>query len=90
MVAFTPRNETYRRMALYWGVTPFVIPSYATTDEMLHSVSRVLLGRGLCRRGEAVVITSGVPNRTDSTNLMTVHRPVGRCDQGADRAGRER
>ncbi len=74
VVAFTPRQETYRRLALYWGVTPFVIPSYATTDEMLLSVSRVLLGRGLCRRGEAVVITSGVPNRTDSTNLMTVHR----------------
>lgn len=74
VVAFTPRQETYRRMALYWGVTPFVIPSYATTDEMLLSVTRVLLGRGLCRRGEAVVISSGVPNRTDSTNLMTVHR----------------
>jgi pyruvate kinase len=74
VVAFTPRQETFRRMALYWGVTPFVIPSYGTTDEMLLSVSRVLVGRGLARRGEAVVITSGVPGRIGSTNLMTVHR----------------
>jgi pyruvate kinase len=74
VIAFTSLQETYRRMALYWGVTPFVIPPYSTTDEMLHSVSQVLIGRKLCRRGEAVVIASGVPNQPESTNLMTVHR----------------
>ena len=72
--AFTPLQETWRRMALYWGVTPLVIPSYGSTDEMFRSVSQVLVGRGLCRRGEAVVIASGVPNQPESTNLMTVHR----------------
>ncbi len=74
IIAFTSLQETYRRMALYWGVTPFVIPPYSTTDEMLHSVSQVLIGRKLCRRGEAVVIASGVPNQPESTNLLTVHR----------------
>jgi pyruvate kinase len=74
VIAFTPLQETFRRMALYWGVTPFVIPPYSTTDEMLHSVAQVLIGRKLCRRGEAVVIASGVPNQPESTNLLTVHR----------------
>ncbi len=74
VIAFTPLQETYQRMALYWGTTPFVIPSYSTADEMLRSVSQVLKGRHLCRSGEAVVIASGVPNQPESTNLMTVHR----------------
>ncbi len=74
VIAFTSLQETYRRMALYWGVTPFVIPPYSTTDEMIHSVAQVLIGRKLCRRGEAVVLASGVPNQPESTNLMTVHR----------------
>jgi pyruvate kinase len=74
VIAFTQMQDTYRRMALYWGVTPFVIPPYSTTDEMLRSVSQLLVGRKLCRRGEAVVIASGVPNQPESTNLMTVHR----------------
>jgi pyruvate kinase len=74
IIAFTPLQETYRRMALYWGVTPFVIPKYNTTDEMLRAVSRVLLGRRLCRKGDAVVVSSGVPNQPASTNLMTVQR----------------
>ena len=74
VIAFTPLQETYRRMALYWGVTPFVIPSYNSADEMLSAVSRVLIGRRLCRKGDAVVISSGVPNQPASTNLMSVQR----------------
>ncbi len=72
--AVTPLPETWRRMALYWGVAPVVIPPYGSTDEMFRFVSEVLVGRGLCKRGEAVVIASGVPNQPESTNLMTVHR----------------
>ena len=74
VIAFTPLLETYRRMALYWGVTPFVIPKYNSADEMLRAVSRVLIGRRLCRKGDAVVISSGVPNQPASTNLMSVQR----------------
>ena len=47
VVAFTPLQETYRRLALYWGVTPFVIPSYATTDEMLLRQPRAARARAL-------------------------------------------
>ena len=64
VIAFTRCQETYRRMALYWGVTPFVIPSYATTDEMLHSVSqRPASGASSAAAARRWCIASGVPNR---------------------------
>lgn len=70
----TPLAESYRRMALYWGVIPVRIPTYETPDEMLQVVSEVLTREGWARKGDAVVISSGVPNQPMSTNLMTIHR----------------
>lgn len=70
----TPLPESFRRMALYWGVIPVMIPTYETPEEMLQVVSEVLMREGWATRGDAVVISSGVPNQPMSTNLMTIHR----------------
>jgi len=70
----TPVKESYRRMALYWGVIPLMCPTYETPEEMLQIVSDVLVREGWARKGDAVVISSGVPNQPMSTNLMTIHR----------------
>ena len=70
----TPLKESYRRMALYWGVIPVMCPKYDTPEEMLQVVSEVLIREGWARKGDAVVISSGVPNQPMSTNLMTIHR----------------
>jgi len=70
----TPLKESYRRMALYWGVIPLMCPTYETPEEMLQIVSDVLVREGWARKGDAVVISSGVPNQPMSTNLMTIHR----------------
>lgn len=72
--AMTPVPETMRRLALYWGVVPVQIPAYHTTDEMLRIVSESLVRGGFAKKGEAVVVASGVPNQPASTNLMTIHR----------------
>jgi len=72
--ALTPLQDTYRRMALVWGVIPLMIPPYTTSDEMLKVVTDALLREKCARRGDAVVISSGVPNQPMSTNLMTIHR----------------
>ncbi len=70
----TPLADTYRRMALYWGVVPMMIPAYHSADEMLRLVSEALLRERYAKKGEAVVIASGVPHQPASTNLMTIHR----------------
>jgi len=74
IIALTPLPETYRKMALCWGVTPLMIQPYGTSDEMLRAVTDVLLRERLAKQGDAVVISSGVPNQPMSTNLMTIHR----------------
>ena len=77
IVAITASVEAYRRMALYWGVTARLIGKpYESTDEMIQSVSAILVNAGEAMRGEAVVIASAVPpNRpTFGASMMQIHR----------------
>jgi len=74
IVALTTDEVTFRRLALYWGVTPVMIAPSATTDELIDQVEAVLSTRGLARSGESVVITMGVPvGSGTTTNLLKVH-----------------
>jgi pyruvate kinase len=77
IVAFTASPESYRRMALYWGVTARrVAKPFETTDEMISTIAQTLVGAGEAMRGEAVVIASAVPpNRpTFGASMMQIHR----------------
>jgi pyruvate kinase len=75
IVALTTSEVQYRRLALVWGVTPVLIDSTATTDELIDRVEQVLAHRGLTRSGESVVITMGVPVGAGlSTNLLKIHQ----------------
>ncbi len=74
IVALTPNEVTYRRLALYWGVSPVMIGPSATTDELIDQVEAVLSHQGLARSGEPVIITTGSPVGSGATtNLLKVH-----------------
>lgn len=74
IVAFTPIEATYRRLAAVWGVTPLLFPRFASTDEMIAHAERVLLERGLVVPGEWVAMVAGIPpNQRASTNLLKLH-----------------
>lgn len=89
ILGLTPRVDTYRRMALLWGVTPVLAPRRSTTDGMIEGAERILLKRRLVRRGDRVAIAAGVPpNQDAATNLLKLHT-VGKPDAGmSGRAGR--
>ena len=75
IVALTTNEVTYRRLALYWGVTPALVAPAATTDEMFTRVEDTLRRRGLAEPGDSVAITMGVPiGSGESTNLLKIHR----------------
>jgi pyruvate kinase len=75
ILALTPNEDTYRRLAAYWGVTPVLIETAATTDEALQRVELTLRERHLAEPGEYVVITMGVPvGSGEQTNMLKVHR----------------
>jgi pyruvate kinase len=74
VLAVTPDAAVYRQMALVWGVTPLLVPEYASTDEMIESTTRAAREAGLVKPGERVVITAGIPAGGEGqTNMLKVH-----------------
>ncbi|MEA2003128.1 MAG: pyruvate kinase [Actinomycetota bacterium] len=72
--AYTPHEGTYRRMALYSGVTPLRFGAVDSTDLMIDYAERNLLDLGMVKVGEGVVMVAGVPpNQAATTNLMKLH-----------------
>jgi len=74
MIAFTPNEDTYRRLALTWGVRPVLVPQCEDTDEMIETMARAVLDLHLGQPGELVVITGGIPLGVGRTNFLKVHR----------------
>lgn len=72
--AFTPHERTWRRMALYAGVTPFPFHPVESTDEMILYAEQSLVASGVVKPGDGVVMAAGIPpNQSASTNLMKLH-----------------
>ncbi len=76
IIAFSPNQEVRRRLALLWGVAPRVLEPMQETEEMVRRVEEELLTRGLCKRGDRIVIVFGAPigqpGRINSLRLHTV------------------
>jgi pyruvate kinase len=74
ILAFTPKDVTLRRMALYWGVSPIEFERKTYTDEEIRSASEILQANEHVELGDTVVMVAGVPpNVQASTNLVKVH-----------------
>ena len=75
IVAATPSEKIGRRISLYWGVTPIILQTEKTTDNMIASVERAMLRKKLVKARDLIVITAGVPiGVAGSTNMMNIHR----------------
>ena len=71
--AVTPEAETFRQLALVWGVVPTLVDHMPTYDSMLEVARQRILEHQLAEPGEAVVVTAGVPfDVPGTTNLLKV------------------
>ncbi len=71
ILAPTPLPETYRRLALVWGVIPLLSGKMTNTDEMIRRVFVSALESKIVKRGQKVVITAGIPlGVPGTTNLI--------------------
>jgi len=73
ILALTPNQRTYQRLALVWGADPLLM-NPVNSDEALENQC-LTLGRnaGHIKDGDAVVITAGMPlNVTGTTNLIKI------------------
>jgi pyruvate kinase len=61
IMSFTPVKSTYRRLGMYWGVDPFLIPLANSVEEMLSMVEKEILSSTNIRAGQQIVLISGLP-----------------------------
>jgi len=73
IIAVTPSDQTLRRIALFWGVCPVLVPRSRNTDEMLRRAITGAVQSGAVQRGDLVIITAGVPiGIPGHTNLIKI------------------
>ncbi len=74
VLAFTPVDQTYRRLAAAWGVIPHHVPWADTVEDMITHVEIALKEKGAIRPGQQVVIVSGFPVRDfPQPNMALLH-----------------
>jgi pyruvate kinase len=75
IIATTDRDDTARRLALYWGVLPLCTDVGENFDLAGTRICAELVGRGLAASGRAVVLVSINPDlaRTDA-NYLKIQR----------------
>ena len=75
IVAFTPLEETKRRLSLVWGVQPFCIEFGGHTDEMICRGEAAMLNNGLAELGDTIVVVSGTKvGMRGATNMMKIDK----------------
>ena len=75
IIAFTPFQSVYRRLALWWGVTPRFSELKGSTEALLAFADADLQRSGMVKPGDEVVIIGGMPLAGRArTNFVRLHR----------------
>jgi len=74
VLAYTPREGTYHRLALAWGVTPIRSRFVESPSELLATIDEHLCASGLVREKGTVVIVTGTTSMRGATSIMRIHR----------------
>lgn len=73
IVAMTPNKETFNKSNLLFGVTPVMIDKFKSFDDALDHIRPLLLKEKAAKKGDKVVIISGVPfNKVAESNVVMV------------------
>ncbi|MCZ6834002.1 MAG: pyruvate kinase [Acidobacteria bacterium] len=73
VLALTPRETTYRRLALTWGVIPRLMDPTSSTDQLISEALKAATAASILKPGDRAVITAGVPaGIPGNTNLIKV------------------
>jgi len=77
IVAYSSDAVSTRRMTLLGGVIPVcaVPPTSGRLSDWNAAVDEFLLERGICKKGDAIVLVAGRPlGQAKATNTITIHR----------------
>ena len=74
IIACLLNEQVQRQMALYFGVTPLLMPYAKNTDELIELAVKSAEEAGLVSQSDLVVLTAGLPvGISGTTNMIKVH-----------------
>ncbi|EQA45527.1 pyruvate kinase [Leptospira broomii serovar Hurstbridge str. 5399] len=75
ILSFTPYLATARKMKLYRGVQPYVMPFMDTFQDMIRHMETKLAEDGMLGQGDIVVILSGAPGgQAKSVDFLQIYK----------------
>ena len=75
IIALTPREETYRQLAVAWGVEPRLLEEAETgKGSLLAAADRALVKYNLAEPGQRVVVMAGRLDDIIISLSMKIHR----------------
>ena len=61
-------------LSLIWGITPVLVDTFQSTDEMIQNSGKILKDKNYLKKGEKYIITAGAPvGVTGATNMIKIH-----------------
>lgn len=73
VIALSPNEDVVAKLNLYWNVTPIKVETVKDSDAMVEVAGKVLLDRGIARKGDKFILVAGVPlGVVGGTNLVRV------------------
>ena len=72
--AFCDDEAVARRAALYWGVTPFIMPLTLDSESTLIEATQILLQKKLIAPGDILAVVAGNPAKPGQTDRMRLVR----------------
>lgn len=74
ILALTPSEEVYQRLALAWGVTPYMCPLSHSVEELLTHMERIVLASGQVHHGDKIIVAGSMPlGLGNPTNFLKIH-----------------
>ncbi len=78
VIVLVPDAGIQQRLALVWGIESVVIPKPATSDDLFESIDNVLIGDGVAKPGDTIVVCTKVPFVDGQrTNTLHLYSPGG-------------
>lgn len=73
IIGITTNEQTWRKLALSWGVTPIMCEELPSTDILFYTAMKLTKAEKKLETGDKIIITGGVTNGTSgNTNLIKV------------------
>ncbi|MDR0831762.1 MAG: pyruvate kinase [Bacillales bacterium] len=72
ILCLTPSKVRYEQLALSWGVTPVLVKTYQSIEEIASKAKERAVKEKFARTGDVLVITAGTSSASDGTNLMRI------------------